>query len=99
MDVAKSEASRPEDLPESYDVALSFASEDRAYVEQVATGLSEKGVSVFYDRFDEVELWGKDLATHLIEVYRGARYCVLFLSEHYAARAWTNLERSAALSR
>ena len=47
-----------------YDVALSFAGEDRFYVDQVATILKEQGVSVFYDEFEEVDLWGKDLALH-----------------------------------
>lgn len=32
-----------------YDVAFSFASEDRAYVEQVAENVTRNGVKVFYD--------------------------------------------------
>jgi len=32
-----------------YDVALSFAGEDRAYVEKVAKYLKEKDIKVFYD--------------------------------------------------
>ena len=32
-----------------YDIALSFAGEDREYVEKVATLLKENGVRVFYD--------------------------------------------------
>ena len=34
-----------------YDVALSFAGEDRIYVEQVAKILESKGINVHYDRF------------------------------------------------
>jgi len=42
-------------------VALSFAGEDRGYVRSVAEGLKAKGVSVFYDEFEEVALWGENL--------------------------------------
>jgi hypothetical protein len=35
---------------QKYHVAPSFAGEDRAYVEKVATYLKAEGVSVFYDR-------------------------------------------------
>ena len=84
----------------TYDVALSFAGEDREYVEQVAEQLRELGVSVFYDRFEEVELWGKDLAEHLGRVYGSdARFVVLFLSRAYAAKAWPRHEKQFALAR
>lgn len=43
-----------------FDIALSFAGEDREYVDQVATILHSKGISVFYDLFEEVNLWGKE---------------------------------------
>lgn len=45
-----------------YDIALSFAGEDREYVEKVATLLKENGIKVFYDKFEQVDLWGKDTA-------------------------------------
>ena len=35
----------------TYDVALLYASENREYVEDVATFLKEFGVRVFYDKF------------------------------------------------
>lgn len=83
-----------------YDVALSFAGEDRDYVEAVAASLRDKGVRVFYDNYEQVELWGKDLYSHLDYIYRTAsRYCVIFISEHYAAKVWTNHERSSAQAR
>lgn len=84
---------------ERYDIALSFAGEDRAFVEQVADYLKANDVAVFYDRFEEVELWGKDLAEHLDWVYRtGAQFCVMFISKHYAEKMWTNHERRSALA-
>ena len=83
-----------------YDVCLSFAGEDREYVRDVATRLSQIGIRNFFDEYEEVELWGKDLYVHLDEIYRNsARYCVLFISEHYAKKLWSNHERQSAQAR
>src|SRR5207245_345590 len=74
--------------------------EDREYVDQVAEALRAKGVRVFYDRFEEVKLWGRDLGEHFARVYGDAsRFIVLFVSEHYAAKAWPTYERRQALAR
>lgn len=87
-------------LQTSYDVVLSFAGEDRAYVEKVADYLLEKGVRVFYDGFEEAALWGKDLAEHLDVVYRrSGTYCVVFISAAYKRKMWTRHERRAAYDR
>ncbi len=84
----------------TYDVALSFAGENREYVEQVAEELKRLDVTVFYDRFEEVNLWGKDLAEHLGHVYgTDSRFVVLFLSKAYAAKAWPKHEKQFALAR
>ncbi len=57
-------------------------------------------MSVFYDGFEQVNLWGKDLAEHLGQVYgRNSRFVVLFLSRSYAAKAWPNHEKQFALGR
>jgi len=53
-----------------YDIALSFAGEDREYVDKVATILKNNNVKVFYDKFEEVDLWSKDLGIHFDYVYR-----------------------------
>jgi TIR domain len=83
-----------------YDVCLSFAGDDRLYVEKVAEKLRKAGVRVFYDRYEQVELWGKDLYAHLSHIYsKAARFCVLFVSARYARRVWTNHERAAAQER
>jgi len=83
-----------------FDVALSFAGEDRAYVSDVAIALKESGIRVFYDEFETVGLWGRDLYSHLDTVYRkSARFCVMFISQAYAAKVWTNHERRSAQAR
>lgn len=83
-----------------YDVCLSFAGEQRAYVQEVADTLKSQGVRVFYDDYEKPELWGKDLYEHLDEVYqRLARYCILFASADYAAKVWPSHERRSAQAR
>jgi len=83
-----------------YDVSLSFAGEDRAYVRKVADILRERGLKVFYDEYEKAELWGKDLYAHLADVYQNAgRYCVIFISKHYAKKLWSNHERENAQAR
>jgi hypothetical protein len=93
---------RRQQLPSEskYDVALSFAGEERDYVEEVAQALRDAGVRVFYDRHEEVDMWGKDLFTHLDDVYRKqAKYCVMFISASYKKKLWTNHERESAQAR
>lgn len=83
-----------------YDIALSFAGEERDYVDRVANLLKERGVKVFYDLFEEADLWGKDLYVHLSEVYhKRARFTVMFISKAYASKLWTNHERKSAQAR
>jgi len=83
-----------------YDVAFSFAGEDRKYVEDVANYLKENGVKIFYDKFEIVDLWGKDLGIHFDYVYRkSAKYCVPFISKHYKEKVWTNYEIKSAISK
>jgi len=85
---------------DAYEVVLSFAGEDREYVEAVADYLKNNNVKVFYDKYEEVTLWGKDLSEHLDKVYRGsARYCVMFISKNYANKVWTSHERRSALAK
>ena len=83
-----------------YDVVLSFAGEDRQYVDKVAQYLSNKRIRVFYDKYEQGSLWGKNLYEHLDDIYRNkGRYCVMFLSKNYADKLWTDHERKSAQTR
>jgi len=85
--------------PLEYDFAFSFAGEDREYVEQVAQALKDR-CRIFYDGYEQVNLWGRDLYVHLDDIYRRrARFCVIFISRHYARKLWTNHERASAQAR
>ncbi len=83
-----------------YQVALSFAGEDREYVEIVANILKENGVSVFYDRFEQIDLWGRDLGIHFDYVYRRqSKYFIPFISKYYKEKVWTHYEVRTAITR
>ena len=82
-----------------YDLAISFAGEQRGLAHTFAQRLDASGYSVFYDEFQQAELWGRDLSVALNTVYsREARYCLIILSKDYVAKPWTNLERQSAIS-
>jgi len=86
--------------PYEYDVALSFAGEDREYAQKLAQCLSRHNIKHFYDDSEQAMLWGQNLFEYLYEVYsKKARYCVIFISQAYAEKMWTNHERKAAQER
>src|SRR5437773_637467 len=83
-----------------FDVAISFAGEQRQEAEAIASLLKKAGLSVFYDGYEKASLWGKDLYVHLAEVYQEkAKYCMLLASREHAAKAWTSHERQNAQAR
>lgn len=83
-----------------YDIALSFAGENREYVKEVANILKSYGVRVFYDEFEEHTLWGKNLISYLQDIYKEkAKYTIMFISEYYAKKIWTNHERNSMQER
>ena len=83
-----------------YQVALSFAGEQRRYVEEVARHLTARSIAVFYDGFEQVWLWGRDGVETFHEVFsEKAKHVVMFISAEYVNKPWTRVERKAALSR
>lgn len=83
-----------------YEVALSFAGEQRAYIEEVARCLQSIGIAVFYDDFEKVQLWGKGLVEELNEVFEHrAAFVVMFISREYVEKVWPRHERRSILSR
>jgi hypothetical protein len=83
-----------------YDLAISFAGEDKAVVHSYAEAIKDKGLKIFYADFEEVDLWGTNLYETLDSIYRlKAHYCIIFISQHYAAKVWTNHERRSAQAR
>jgi hypothetical protein len=97
---APSNAERNSNMNHEYDAVFSFVGEQRDYVEEVADIVRRQGLKIFYDRDEDVDLWGKHLGEHLPEVYsKKGRYCVMFISQDYADKMWPRAERRAALDR
>jgi WD40 repeat protein len=83
-----------------YDVAISYASEQVEYAKRVAEILESKGVFVFFDKFFETKMWGKDLADYLMKVYhQQSGYCMIFISKDYVSKAWPTYELKCAIAR
>lgn len=83
-----------------FDAALSFAGEDREYVEEVAAAFKSVGIRVFLDSDYLSEFWGEDLIEFFDGVYRKrSRYALIFVSRHYADKMWPRHERRSALAR
>lgn len=81
-----------------FETALSFAGEQRDYVERVADCLKAHGVKVFYDKYED--LWGKDMYLHLDNVFQNkARLAVVFASKEYAEKLWPSHELKSILAR
>lgn len=100
--IEEKQRSRAQEQPFEYDVALSFAGEERIYVEKVVKYLKDNGVKVFYDKNEEeqAKLWGVDLTEYLYRIYaKEALYCVMFISKNYSDKIWTRHEKRSALER
>ncbi|MXW06765.1 MAG: TIR domain-containing protein [Gammaproteobacteria bacterium] len=83
-----------------YEIGLSFAGEQRDFVQHFADELTSYGIRVFLDEYEKAGLWGKDLSAHLAEIYQHkCKYCILFASTDYATKAWPDHERQSAQAR
>lgn len=75
-----------------YDIALSFAEEDRNIAVALARELGRKGISVYYYPDNIIETAGKQLSQKLTEIYtKDAKYAVVIVSDHYFKKS---LQRS-----
>ena len=82
-----------------YDLAVSFAGEQRDYVERVVGECKARDLRVFYDRDVRVNLWGRNFIREFRTVYGGthARFFVPFLSTEYLNKAYPMDEFNAAM--
>ena len=83
-----------------YEVALSFAGEQRNYVKRVSDELERLGIKHFYDNKEKVKLWGKNLTQYLDRIYyQDSKFFIPFISKEYASQNWTRWEMCSALER
>lgn len=85
---------------QNYEIGLSFAGRYRSYVRSVAEHLQAREISVFFDEFEEYNLWGRDLDKAFFCIFaEQTTHVVLFTSKEYLRSHWTNTERRGALAR
>lgn len=83
-----------------YDVAISFAGEQRIYAEKLVKKLNQCGLKVFYDNWESTSMWGSDLTKYLAKVYtQEALYTITIFSKEYIKKFWTKLEFEIMQSR
>jgi uncharacterized protein DUF2188/TIR domain-containing protein len=75
-----------------YDVALSFAAEDRSVARQIAEALKKQNINVFFDSHSSAELWGRNLYEYLRNIYTQTKLCIVLISKNYNEEQWTTLE-------
>jgi len=81
-----------------YDVALSYASEDRTTAAQMAELLTRAGLHVFFDDREPAKLLGKELGPELHAIYsKRSTFCVILVSTHYVSKRWPREELKAAV--
>jgi hypothetical protein len=83
-----------------FDVAISFASEQRDEASAIAECLKKSGIRVFYDKDNTADMWGKDGIEYFTDVFMNqAEYCMMLVSKAYLDKMWTTTERRSALAR
>jgi hypothetical protein len=83
-------------------MCISFAGAERVIARKIADALLAvpMGRRVFYDEFENINLWGQELVSYLHAVYsKQSMFCVILFSHRYRERAWTRHELRAAQTR
>lgn len=76
-----------------YDIALSFAGENRDVAESLFNKLSEREISVFYDKNEQHRILAENVEDYLAPIYKSeAEYVVVLLSSNYPKKIWTKFE-------
>ena len=83
----------------TYDVALSFAQENREFASRLAHELEAGGFKVYYDKFGSENLLGRDLNRHLRQLYSSSRLVIILVSSAYLSNSWTKFELETAVAR
>ena len=84
----------------TYDVAISFAGEQRKEAEAIANCLRQNKLNVFFDDYEVFDFWGKNLPDHFTDVYQNkAEYCIILCSKDYVRKAFPTHERQVAQAR
>jgi len=83
-------------VSESWDLAISYASEDEELAREIKRGLGDQH-KVFYAPDEQAWLWGENLSKVLPNVFgTKARFVLVLSTPHYVRKHWTRLEFQAA---
>jgi hypothetical protein len=83
---------------EQYDIAVSFAGEQRDYVSRTVDACKQLGLNVFYDKDKNNEWWGKNFIRQQRDVYSSkTRFFVPFISSEYLSKPVPMDEFEAAM--
>lgn len=78
----------------AYDIALSFAGENRNLASYLADSLMDLDIGVFYDEYYENNFLGKALGTWFKKIFgEESRFVVVLLDTHHYNKIWTTFER------
>lgn len=78
---------------ETYDIALSFAGEERVYADALFGLLCDRELAVFYDKNEQFRILALDVEEYLGPIYRSeARFVVPLLSRNFPKKIWTKFE-------
>jgi len=76
-----------------YDFALSFAGENRELAELISKKLTEREITVFYDRDEQHRILASNVEDYLAPIYATeAEYIIVLLSQDYPKKVWTRFE-------
>jgi hypothetical protein len=88
------------DFPTEYDIALSFAGEDRPVAEALFYSLQDRGLTVFYDKNEQHRILAEDVEAYLTPMYQDrSALVVAILGEMYGVKRWTLFEARVFRSR
>jgi len=83
-----------------YDVAISYASEQRQYVLELCQELQKLDLKVFADFIEPERLWGSYLPEELRKIYYNeSKIIIMFLSKEYAQKGYTLFESRIAMEK
>lgn len=83
----------------NYDLAVSYASEQRDYVEIFVRDLKAHGLRIYYDQDEQKRMVGKILDKELHQIYiKESHRCLLFFSKDYVEKPVTKFESNVILS-
>jgi hypothetical protein len=83
-----------------YDIALSFAEEDRDIALALSLALKQHSFTVYYYSDSIEETWGTELEKRLTEIYKEkARYAIVILSNDYFRKSFAAIEFAAIQQR